>query len=388
MKPFTSRPSFVVAVPFRSVCDQHARYLEEQGMLRLYATWNRRGTVGIPAEKTKLLPLLGMLSYVASKTLSPFHGEAFRFALHPFYDRWVRTLLKPGDHILSSYGHTNDCFQWVRSRGGQTFLDAGNSHPENFWQIISQEHKRWGCTLPPVSRGHYQRSLDMMKDVDHVLAPSRFVEESFLKYGFAKNQIARIPYATDLTIFKPAERRPAERPFTVINTGGLSLRKGTPFLLEALRILKKQVPELRILLTQHISDSIKPILARYSDLPIEWSKTLPPNLLAERLRSADLFILPSLEEGMARTALEAMASGLPVILTQNTGSSDIVDEGINGSIVPIRSSEEIVKKALFWRGQALMRGKQCAPILTDMSKLAYPRFCERFAAFLQKVFSH
>ena len=386
MKSFPSRPSFVVAVPFRSVCDQHARYLEEQGMLRIYATWNRRGTAGIPAEKTKLLPLLGLLSYVASKTLSPFHGESFRFALHTFYDRWVQTLLKPGDHILSSYGHTNHCFQWVRSHGGQTFLDAGNSHPQNFWQIISQEHKRWGCTLPPVSSGHYQRSLDMMKNVDHVLAPSRFVEDSFLKYGFTKRQIARIPYATDLSIFKSAERRPAERPFTVINTGGLSLRKGTPYLLEALRILKNKIPDMRILLTKHISDSIRPILGRYNDLPIEWSKTLPPNLLAERLRSADLFILPSLEEGMARTALEAMACGLPVILTPNTGSSDLVDEGINGSIVPIRSPEVIVEKALFWQKQILGRGAQGSPIHTDLSKLAYPHFSQRFGTFLKKIF--
>lgn len=386
MKPFPSRPSFVVAVPFRSVCDQHARYLEEQGMLRLYATWNRRGTAGIPAEKTKLLPLLGLLSYVASKTLSPFHGESFRFALHTFYDRWVQTLLKPGDHILSSYGHTNNCFQWVRSHGGQTFLDAGNSHPQNFWQIISQEHKRWGCTLPPVSSGHYQRSLGMMKDVDYVLAPSRFVEDSFLKYGFTKRQIVRIPYATDLTIFKSAERRPADRPFTVINTGGLSLRKGTPYLLEALRILKNKIPDMRILLTKHISDSIRPILGRYNDLPIEWSKTLPPNLLAERLRSADLFILPSLEEGMARTALEAMACGLPVILTPNTGSCDLVEEDINGSIVPIRSPEVIVEKALFWQKQILGRGAQGNPIHTDLSKLAYPHFSQRFGTFLKKIF--
>jgi glycosyltransferase involved in cell wall biosynthesis len=183
-----------------------------------------------------------------------------------------------------------------------------------------------------------------------------------------------------------AEKRTPDRPFTVINTGGLSLRKGTPYLLEALRILKRQVPELRILLTRQVSDSIRPILAQYKDLTIEWSTTLPQQQLAKRLQSADLFILPSLEEGMARTALEAMACGLPVILTPNTGSCDLVEEGINGSIVPIRSAEAIVEKALFWRERVLGRGRQGSPIHTDLTKLAYPHFSERFATFLKKIF--
>jgi glycosyltransferase involved in cell wall biosynthesis len=386
MKTDRSKPSFVVAVPFRSVCDQHARFLEEQGMLRLYATWNRRGTAGIPGEKTKLSPILGLLSYVAARTLSPYYGEAFRFALHPLYDRWVQSLLKPGDHILSSYGHTNGCFRWVRRYGGMTFLDAGNSHPSHFWKIMAEEHQRWGCKYPPVSPAHFRRSLEMLKEVDWVLAPSRFVEDSFLQNGFSAKQIMRLPYATDLKIFKPAKKRPSHRPFTVINTGGLSLRKGTPYLLEALRILKRQVPGLRILLTRQISDSIRPILGQYGDLPIEWSKTLPPSQLAERLQSADLFILPSLEEGMARTALEAMACGLPVILTPNTGASDLLHEGVSGSIVPIREPNSIVEKALFWRERILGCGKQVNSIHTDLSKLANTHFSERFGTFLKKIF--
>lgn len=385
MKADRSKPSFVVAVPFRSVCDQHARFLEEQGMLRLYATWNRRGTAGIPGEKTKLFPILGLLSYVAARTLSPYYGEAFRFALHPLYDRWVRSLLKPGDHILSSYGYTNDCFRWARQRGGMTFLDAGNSHPSQFWKIMSEEHQRWGCTYPPVSHAHYRRSLAMMKEVDCVLAPSRFVEESFLENGFSKEQIFRLPYATDLTIFRPGPPRSPDRPFTIINTGGLSLRKGTPYLLEALSILKKRIPGLRILLTHQVSDSIKPILARYDDLPIEWSETLPPALLAERLRRADLFILPSLEEGMARTALEAMACGLPVILTPNTGASDLVNEGVSGSIVPIRDSNSIVEKALFWSERIRANAHPKGLSEVDLGSLAYPRFRQRLEEILNSA---
>jgi glycosyltransferase involved in cell wall biosynthesis len=144
------------------------------------------------------------------------------------------------------------------------------------------------------------------------------------------------------------EGRP-KSPFTIINTGSLSLRKGTPYLLEAYRMIRKQVPDARLLLTKAVSDSIKPILAKYSDLPIEWAPYLPPSQLAERLRSADLFILPSLDEGLVRTALEAMACGLPVILTPNTGTAQYVEEDVNGSVVPICDADAIVQQALWWR---------------------------------------
>jgi len=379
------KPSFVVAVPFRSVCDQHARFFEQHGMLRMYATWNRRGTAGIPKEKTKLFPLLGLLSYLAARALPPYQGEAFRFALHPFYDRWVRSLLRPGDHILSSYGYTNSCFRWVHQHGGQTFLDAGNSHPKNFWKIVSDEHRRWGCPFPPVSPAHYRRALTMMKEVDWVLAPSRFVEESFLQNGFSSKQIFRIPYATDLSVFQPGPPRPSDRPFTVVNTGRLCFRKGTPYMLQAMRILRSRIPNLRIFLTRQLSNSIKPILAQYSDLRIEWSETLPPCLLAERLRSADLFILPSLEEGMARTALEAMACGLPVILTPNTGACDLVNEAVNGSVVPIRNSSAIAEKAIFWQ-QRIMNGRgRHSSTNFDRSLLDYSQFSLRMDEFLIKA---
>src|SRR5437764_516660 len=128
-----SNPSFVVATPARSVCDDNARALFHHEALRFIALGTRRGTAGIPPEKTRLQPMFGLLNYAAVKCISQFRAESFRFALLPLFDRWVRCMLRPGDHIISSYGYTNECFKWVRGHGGITFVDAGNSHPENFW---------------------------------------------------------------------------------------------------------------------------------------------------------------------------------------------------------------------------------------------------------------
>ena len=361
MKPAGTNPDarFVVATPRRSVCDDNARALAHQGRLRFVALGTRRGPAGVPAEMTRLRPTFGLAAYAAAKILPPSQAEAFRFRLHPWFDRWVRKQLRPGDHILSSYGYANECFKFVRQHGGKTFLDGGNSHPENFWNIIAEEHRRWNCPYPPVARHHYERALAMLADVDFVLSPSRFVTQSFLERGFQPEQILRNIYPVNLTCFTPArEPRPAARPLTLVCTGSLSLRKGTPYLLEAFRLVRRKIPNARLLLTNAVQDDVKPVLARYQDLPIEWSPALPHPQLADRLRSADIFLLPSLEEGLVRTACEALACGLPAILTPNTGASDLIQSGVNGQVVPIRDPQAIADAVFTWADKILTIGWQ------------------------------
>jgi len=343
----TSRSSFVVATPGRSVCDDNARALYRHAALRFIALGTRRGTAGIPPSHTRLFPLFGLLAYAGSELLSTYRGEAFRFSLLPLFDAWVKRQLRPGDHIISSYGYVNACFQWVRAHGGKTFVDAGNSHPENFWNVVSEEHRRWKCPLPPFSPFWHRRSMEMMAHVDYVLCPSSFVRASYLSRGFKPGQILENVYPIDLSCFAPpVEPRPKDRPLTVISTGALSLRKGTPYLLEALRIIRRRHPSARFLLTRSIHDSAAGVVRDYADLPIDWSPSLPHPQLAERLRSADVFVLPSLEEGLVRTALEAMACGLPVVVTPNTGAADLVQPGVNGEIVPIRDPQATAEAIL------------------------------------------
>lgn len=345
--------SFSLVVPFRTnYYEAFARTLDQAGLLRKCILWTRNPISGIAREKHALNPALGLAAYLGAKTLSAYQSEAFRFALYPLFDRWACSQIAEGENLLASYGHANRCFKHARRTGGKTFLDAGNSHPDTFWEILSEEHRRWKCPLPPVPHFYIHRAKAMMEDVDYVLSPSTFVRNSFLAHGFSPDQILPVVYAQNLDVFKPSNReRPKDRPFTIVNTGALSLRKGTPYLLLAFRQIQKKIPRARLLLSNLISDSIRPLLEEFGDLNITWSPPLPHPELAKHLQNADLFILPSLEEGLVRTALEAMACGLPVILTPNTGANDFVVEGQNGSIVPIRDADAIVDAALYWHSR-------------------------------------
>ena len=367
------------------MCDDNARVLEQHGLLRFIALGTRRGTAGVPPERTRLNPLIGLFTYIAARTLSTYQGESFRFRLHPWFDRWVKKQLRPGDHIISSYGYVNECFKWVRAQGGKTFLDGGNSHPENFWRVLSEEHRRWNCPDPPVAHHHFERSVAMMEHVDYVLSPSSYVDRSFLERGFRPEQILRNVYPLDLSCFTPPrESRPRSRPLTVISTGSLSLRKGTPYLLEAFRLVRKKNPEARLLLTKAVQDSVTPVLAQYNDLPIDWAPGLPHDQLAERLRSADIFVLPSLEDGFARTVTEALACGLPVITTPNTGASDLIQPGLNGEVVPIRDPQAIADAVLTWTERILSPAWR-VHALVENEAVSFERFEREFVAQLRQL---
>src|SRR5205814_4434298 len=135
---------------------------------------------------------IGLFIYGAARMLSNFQAESFRFRLLPWFDSWVRGQLQPGNHIISSYGYANESFRFVRKHGGKTFIDAGNSHIENFWELLSEEHRRWNSPYPPVSRFWYERSRAMLAEhVDYVLSPSSYVTRSFLERGFKPAQILR-----------------------------------------------------------------------------------------------------------------------------------------------------------------------------------------------------
>jgi starch synthase len=342
--------NFVIAAPGRSVCDDNARALGQIGRLRFIALGTRRGTAGVPPEQTRLNPWIGLKAFLAAKILSRFAAESFRFGLLPEFDRWVCRQLTPGDHIISSYGYANECFKFIRAHGGKTFVDAGNSHIENFWETLTQEHRRWNCPTPPAAPHWIARAKEMLAGhTDYVLSPSSYVTNSFLARGFKPEQILKNVYPVNLSLFTlRTGSRPQNQPLTVISTGSLSLRKGTPYLLEAFRIVQKSIPKARLLLTRLVEDSVKGIVPKYADLNIEWSPSLPHPELAERLRNADIFILPSLEDGFARTVTEALACGLPVVTTPNTGASDLIVPGKNGEVVPIRNASALAEAILKW----------------------------------------
>src|SRR5262249_43050854 len=122
--------------------------------------------------------------------------------------------------------------------------------------------------------------------------------------------------------------------------GHLSQRKGVSYLFEAMRQLRS-VATLTLVGPRVGGDC--PVLE--SELKRhDWLGTVPHGRVLDLMAEHDLFVFPSLFEGFALVILEAMAQGLPVIATPNSGGTMVIEDGINGFIVPIRDAAAIAER--------------------------------------------
>jgi len=176
-------------------------------------------------------------------------------------------------------------------------------------------------------------------DASHlILCASEFVLDGIAKCGGPVEKCVVVPYGVDVPVPKPeAQERKPGRPLRVLTVGTVGLRKGSPYILEAARQLKGSVV-VRMVGGIGVTPETEANLREY----LELAGPVPRSRIAEHFAWADVFLLPSLCEGSATVTYEALAHGLPVICTPNTGS--VVRDNMDGFIVPARDVNAIVDR--------------------------------------------
>jgi glycosyltransferase involved in cell wall biosynthesis len=151
-----------------------------------------------------------------------------------------------------------------------------------------------------------------------------------------------LPSGINTQLFKPCEV--TKNPRQVIFCGGISLKKGAHHLLEA--AINVQSRGVEVVLLGSTSAEMCSIL----DNKTKNVEILPPVQRSELPRiysGGGCFVLPSLEEGLPKVTLEAMACGLPVITTENAAGEDLVEEGRTGFIIPAGDVDLLSEKMLW-----------------------------------------
>lgn len=380
--------NFIVPNLLPAPSDPHAVALDQAGWLRRYFSGHHRPIRGVNTERQTRQPAFLAANMFAANIFPLYRYECARFALSPLFEQWVMKQVRPGDHLIAGLGYFNRLIPRIQTTGGNVFLDARNSHPSNFWSLIAEEHARWDCKLPPIWPRHHFRQQRSVALADYILAPSRFVADSFVERGFPRERVFRLPYPVDLSLFQPPfQPRPSNRPLTIVSSGLLTLRKGSPYLFEALKILRKEIPNVRIKLIGSMADSFKEVFNRnhYSKLPVEWASRMPHADLVNWLQDADIFLLPTIEEGMVRSAAEALGCGLPVVTTRNAGVDDFIADGVNGSIVPIRDSQAIAKAVLAWWEKIRTGNYDPRESKVDRDSLGFDAFAKHLTKLMKKL---
>lgn len=218
----------------------------------------------------------------------------------------------------------------AKKNGAILVLEAANSHPLNTLKILNEEYKKFDKKNLVVNPKTVQKEINLINKFDYVMCPSDFVYNSFLEQGFAKNRLIKLPYGVDIKKFSPVKNK-KDNKFRIVFVGSIQLRKGAQYLLQAWDELKLKNAEL--IIVGRIWPDGEEIAKKYKN-----NKTIKFVGFTKNLKyyykMSDVFVFPSLEEGSALANYEAMASGLPLITTFNSGS--IIRDGKEGFIVPIR----------------------------------------------------
>lgn len=192
---------------------------------------------------------------------------------------------------------------------------------------------------------HYmERYMMDIENAQYFLTPSEFVERSLAFSGIKQHQMLYCPYGVDLTMFHPKERYKPLRQKTIefIYVGGVKELKGISYLLECFDSISIQDAHLTVVGIANATD----LIDKYKP-KVTFTGIVQHDEIIDYLLKADVFVFPSLGEGMSLTVMEAAASGLPLIVSENSGYTDKIKDGEEGWIINCQSTEQI-KKAVQW----------------------------------------
>jgi glycosyltransferase involved in cell wall biosynthesis len=220
--------------------------------------------------------------------------------------------------------------------------------PIAYWKtcrlLLREEAERypeWSSTLETLNESEeklYRKEQELIA-ADRVVCPSQFVMESIPESIRLKKPCQIAPFGSPDE--KPLPNTQKSSPeLKVLFVGSMSQRKGLADIFKAMKFFKKQ----RVSLSVLGQPSLPQEFYRKQCSEFIYFPPCANNKVREIMSMHDVLILPSIIEGRALVQQEALACGLPIIVTPNAGGEDLIETGVTGHLIPIRSPEKIREK--------------------------------------------
>ena len=318
-----------------------ARFLQKSGFLDHYFTTRvRSGIEGIQPELgTSCYPLHYLLR-IMQMWPRMVGGNHFYLQLCRIFDRWLKPRFSRQTDILAILSGVGlQSFREARRSGVATVVECGSTHTDFQHEIVLAEFRRNGINHPLFPKSYRDRVRTEFEEADYIQIPTKFVGRTFVEHGISETKLLYATYGVDQGVFKTKEALRFEQPFRAICPSGINLRKGARILVEAWTRLAWADAEL------HWVGRVGPEsehLFRDKPYTLILHDYMNRDSLASLYRMCDVFVLPSFEEGFVRVMLEAAASGLPVIVTPNTGAEDFLSpDEPEGWLIPVNDIDAL-----------------------------------------------
>lgn len=296
-------------------------------------------------------------------------------AVYRDFDAWFARRIARGRLAANAvYAYEDgaaESFAAAAARGWQRGYDLPIAHWRTSRRLLEEEARRWPEWAPtllgpqdsPEKLARKERELAL---ATHVICPSDFVATSLPAEVRTGRRVVVAPFGSPPCGPERGARDTA-RPLRVLFAGTMSQRKGLADLFAAMRELGTSAARVELVV---MGAPLRPLeFYRRHAVPFTYEATRPHGAVLELMRSCDVLCLPSIVEGRALVVQEAMSQGLPAIVTANTGTSDVVTDGVSGFIVPIRDPAAIARR-LAW----CVENRAALPELGRAAQRASERF--------------
>ncbi len=196
----------------------------------------------------------------------------------------------------------------------------------------------------------------IFKKATRILALSIYTRNKIIeKYKINPSKIDVVPYPIDINKFYPLDYSQRKNNYLLF-TGRLNdERKNIPLLLTSFSKARDKYPDLKLILIGEKPN--KKLVSLINELKISNPVKILGRLsqmeeLVPYYQNASLFVVPSFQEGLCISALEALACGIPVISTRCGGTEDFIRDGGNGFLVKNNDPEELSRKIIEFLGLA------------------------------------
>ncbi len=250
-------------------------------------------------------------------------------------------LPEDADILVGWSGATLEAIAPARNRGMKVVLERGSLHIETQTEVLREEYARWGLPWRGTDPRLIARECAEYEAADSIAVGSRASARSFMARGIPESRLIVNPYGVALPPHRAAtdRARPREGRIRILFVGQVGLRKGVPNLLQAFARLRDRAD-------LHLIGPLEPgfdrVLRRLPLESVTLRGPLPGNKLGDEYERADIFCLPSLEEGFGMVVLEAMAAGCPVVASSATGLADLcASEADAGLLVPAGNADAL-----------------------------------------------
>jgi glycosyltransferase involved in cell wall biosynthesis len=161
---------------------------------------------------------------------------------------------------------------------------------------------------------------------------------SYVGEGIPKDRIRVIPYGVDTESFKPVP--PHERDLgRVLSVGALDPQKGHQHLVEGFHRIPGHKYSLELLGSTHNREFVSRLIQRDSRVRIR--DTVQRAKMQAVIARSGVFALMSVQDGFGMVVVQAMACGIPVIVSDSVGAADIVTDGVDGFVIPVGDTDTL-----------------------------------------------